>query len=197
MVDISFVESFLKQALGTDDPELMQAGMNIAKFRHYKKGEHIVEVGEIVDRYYFLVSEGIIRGIYVTAQGKEITECVVSKRGSVAMPSAILDAPSPVTMEALTDVDMMMVLFEDVRRLEAQFPQVLQMENKVLTACWVEHWEMKRLRYECDAKERYLWFCREYPAAAEKMLLKHIASFLDVSAVSLSRIRRQLKEEQK
>ena len=66
------------------------------------------------------------------------------------------------------------------------------MENEVLTECWLEQRELKRIRYEYDAKDRYLWFRRTHPGAAEQMMNKHIASYLDMSPVSLSRIRRQL-----
>ena len=69
------------------------------------------------------------------------------------------------------------------------------MENEALTECWLDQWEMKRIRYEYAAKERYLWFCRTHPGAADRMMNKHIASFLDMSPVSLSRIRKQLAQE--
>lgn len=191
------VDEFLAEKLHTNNPELIAAGIRCMKYFSYAKGEIIVKTGAPISMYLFLATEGLIRGIYHTEKGKEITECVVSQTGNCIMPSAVLDKPSPVDLEALTDVGILAFPFDAVRKLEEQYPEVLRMENEVLTECWREQWEMKRIRYEYDAKERYLWFCRTHPGAADRMMNKHIASFLDMSPVSLSRIRKQLAEEAK
>ncbi len=189
------VDEFLAEKLHTNNPELIAAGIRCMKYFSYAKGEIIVRTGAPISMYLFLATEGLIRGIYHTEKGKEITECVVSQTGNCIMPSAVLDKPSPVDIEALTNVGIIAFPFDAVRKLEEQYPEVLRMENEVLTECWREQWEMKRIRYEYDAKERYLWFCRTHPGAADRMMNKHIASFLDMSPVSLSRIRKQLALE--
>ena len=189
------VDEFLAEKLHTDRPELIAAGIRCMKYFTYAKNETIVRTGEPISMYLFLATEGLIRCVYHTEKGKEITECVVSQVGGCMMPSAVLDEPSPVDIEALTAVGIIAFPIDAVRKLEEQYPEVLQMENEVLTECWREQWEMKRIRYEYDAKERYLWFCRTHPGAAEQMMNKHIASFLDMSPVSLSRIRKQLALE--
>lgn len=189
------VADFLADKLHTKNQELIAEGMKLMQFYRYSKGEFIVKTGEPIGMYRFLASEGVVRCIYHTARGKEITECIVSKVGNCIMPSAVLDAPSPIDMEALTDVQIIAFPIEGVKKLEKRFPEVLVMENEALTECWLEQWEMKRVRYEYDAIERYQWFCNNYPGVADKMLNKHIASFLDMSPVSLSRIRRQLAED--
>ena len=190
------VDEFLAEKLHTNNPELIAAGISCMKYFSYAKGKFIVQAGEPISMYRFLATEGLVRCIYHTAQGKEITECVVSQVGNCIMPSAVLDKPSPVDMEALTDVGIIAFPIDAVRKLEEKYPEVLRMENEALTECWREQWEMKRARYEYDAKERYLWFCRTQPGAAERMMKKHIASLLDISPVSLSRIRRELAVEE-
>lgn len=190
------VDEFLAEKLHTNNQELIAEGIRNMKYSHYSKGEYIVKTGEPIAMFRFLATEGLVRCVYHTEKGKEITECIVSKVGNCVMPSAVLDEPSPIDMEALTDVGIISFPIEVVRKLEEKYPEVLRMENVALTECWVEQWEMKRLRYEYDAKERYLWFCRTHPGAVDQMLNKHIASFLDMSPVSLSRIRRQLAEEE-
>lgn len=111
------------------------------------------------------------------------------------MPSAVLSAPSPVDMEALTDVDIVSFSIQAVAKLELKYPQILRMENQVLTECWQEQWELKRIRYEYNTLERYRWFCKKYPGASGKLKNKHIASFLDMTPPTLSNVRRQLAEE--
>ena len=189
------VDEFLAKKLHTNNPELIAAGIRCMKYFSYAKGEFIVKTGEPISMYRFLATDGLVSCIYHTEKGKEITECVVSQLGNCIMPSAVLDQPSPIDMEALTDVGIIAFPIDEVRKLEEQYPEVLRMENEALTECWLDQWEMKRIRYEYDAKERYLWFCRTHPGAADRMMNKHIASFLDMSPVSLSRIRKQLAQE--
>ena len=164
------VDEFLAEKLRTNNPELIAAGIRCMKYFSYAKGEVIVKTGEPISMYRFLAKEGLVRFIYHTVKGKEITECVVSQVGNCIMPSAVLDKPSPIDMEALTDVGIIAFPIDAVRNLEEQYPEVLRMENEALTECWREQWEMKRVRYEYDAKKRYLWFCRTHPGAADRMM---------------------------
>ena len=189
------VGEFLEKGLHIKNPDLIADGIGYAKYFSYSKDKLILRTGEPISMYRFLATEGLVRSVYRTAQGKEITECVLSQVGACIVPSAVLDDPSPVDMEAMTDVGVLAFPIDAIRKLEEKYPEVLRMENEVLTDCWRQQWEMKRIRYECDVKERYLWFCRTHPGAAERMMDKHIASLLDMSLVSLSRIRKQLTSE--
>ena len=187
--------AFLEGKLQTEDKALIAEAIPLMKWCHYKRGDLIVKEGNPIADYRFLASEGVVRCIYHTAAGKEITECIVSKPGSCLMPSAVLSAPSPVDMEALTDVDIVSFSIQAVAKLELKYPQILRMENQVLTECWQEQWELKRIRYEYNTLERYRWFCKKYPGASGKLKNKHIASFLDMTPPTLSNVRRQLAEE--
>ena len=156
--------AFLEGKLQTEDKALIAEAIRLMNWCHYKRGDLIVKEGNPVADYRFLASEGVVRCIYHTAAGKEITECIVSKPGSCLMPSAVLSAPSPVDMEALTDVDIVSFPIQAVAELELKYPQILRMENQVLTECWQEQWELKRTRREspppmqgrCRKTEEYL-----------------------------------------
>lgn len=54
--------------------------------------------------------------------------------------------------------------------------------------------ELKLLLGISSAMERYQWFLRRYPELADVVSIKHIASFLCMSPVSLSRLRGQLRK---
>ena len=189
------LREFLTKVLHINNPELLDAGISCMRYSCYTKGEKILKTGDPITVYGFLATEGLVRGVYHTAQGKEITDCLQSRIGDCVVPSAVLDEPSPVDVEAMTDVGIIELPIAAVRKLEEKYPEVLRMENEVLTECWRQQWEMKRVRYEYDAKERYLWLCRTHPGVAELAMDKHIASFLDMTPVSLSRIRKQVALE--
>lgn len=182
-------KTFLMKVLQVQNPALLEKAEKCAECAHFPKGAFIVRQGEPIGAYRFLISEGIIRCVYHTTAGKEITECFVSGVGNCAMPSAVLDEPSPIDMEALTEVELICFPIETVKTLEKEYPEILAMENKVLTQTWREQWELKRIHYELSAKERYQWFVERYPNVVNHVHDKYIASFLDMSPVTLSRIK--------
>ena len=46
------------------------------------------------------------------------------------------------------------------------------------------------------AMQRYQWFLEAYPGFIDKVSNKHIASFLGMTPVTLSRLRRVLREKE-
>lgn len=59
------------------------------------------------------------------------------------------------------------------------------------------HWELKRVLNSCTAVQRYQWFLEEYPGLIDRVSNKYIASFLGMTPVTLSWLRRTLREENK
>lgn len=132
------VDEFLAEKLHTNNPELIAAEIRCMKYFSYAKGEIIVKTREPISMFRFLATEGLVRCIYHTEKGKEITECIVSQVGSCIMPSAVLDEPSPIDMEALTNVRIIAFPIDAVRKLEETCPEILRMENEALTERWRE-----------------------------------------------------------
>ena len=54
------------------------------------------------------------------------------------MPSALFDQPSPTSIQALTDVDVIFWPFEAIDKLRDEVPEVAKLEYQVLTAAWCE-----------------------------------------------------------
>lgn len=167
----------------------------VSIYKSYGKNEIILQEGESINSYMLMISKGVVRFFYHTPQGKEITECLVYKEWDTLMPSALFDQPSPTSIQALTDVDVIFWPFEAIDKLRNKVPEVVELEYKVLTAAWYEQWELRRIYFELDAKERYLWFLENYPGIFGTIPSKYIASFLNMSTVTLSRLRSELKQK--
>lgn len=47
-----------------------------------------------------------------------------------------------------------------------------------------------------NAKERYNWFLREYKDLIDRVSHRHVASFLNMTPVTLSRLRKEFREQE-
>ena len=103
--------------------------------------------------------------------------------------------PSFVSIEALTDCELLAIPVFDLMELVNDSPQLLRVYNGLLTNSLRYHWSMKALMYQYTAMERYQWFLKYYPGLIERVSGKHVASLLGMTSVTLSRLKRVIREE--
>lgn len=106
-----------------------------------------------------------------------------------------LGGKAKTNLEAITKVTAAKISISDLQELMQQFPELIWLYNRMLLEALDRHWNLKEVRYRLSATERYQWFLDTYPGLVEYVKAKHIASFLGMSPVSLSRLCRNLKSE--
>ncbi len=186
--------TFFRQMLALPErPELQLFLRNIQRMR-IKKGTVLMTPGQVPTQLAVLV-DGVFRGFLLDAEGRDITDCFACRAGEVLMGCNDLTEPSQIHLEAVTDSQIMVLPMEDVLSALEEFPELLGIYNMQLKKALVRHWEGKMLMHQCTAMERYQWFLREYPGLIDQVSNKHIASFLGMTPVTLSRLRRKLREE--
>lgn len=187
------IAEFFRVNLCLIDPEIVQQMLAVAKQEHLKKGERVVEAGEIQNQLSFLVS-GILRGYVIDENGQDITDCFAYQPGDAVMGCNGLNEPSQINIEALTDCELIRAPVSILTDLMEHSPVMLQVYSKLLLESLERHWGMKRILYQ-SAMQRYQWFLATYPGLVDRVSNKYIASFLGITPVTLSRLRRQLREE--
>lgn len=158
-----------------------------ARVRAVGRGEHLVHVGDELDEVVFVL-EGVARSYVVDASGREITDCLVSE-GEVLMPSADLRGPSPCAMDALTGLLVLCIDTACVEQLVSTDITIGWFYIETLRWAWFRQWEIKRAMRQCDAAGRYAWFVERYGQLVGRIPDYHIASFLGMNPVTLSRAR--------
>lgn len=186
---------FYKSICHLTDNKLIQELAAATKFIQLKKGDFVVKVGEIQNEIYFLVS-GIARGYFLDLNGKEVTDCFGFKCGDPAVPSGQLkiDSPSPMTIEVLEESSFFSIPIQKIVEIQNKYPEFVMFYNRLLIKALNEHWGLKRILNQYTAVKRYQWFLKMYPGLISKIKNKYIASFLGMSPVTLSRLRKQFKE---
>lgn len=150
----------------------------------YKKGEAVVREGQRVRDAYF-VKEGLVRS-YVMREDKDITLWFATV-GDMAVggPGEILT----MNVEALEDSVLLKI---PQSKLEDLYHHSLELANwgRKLVEKYLSEYEHYFIHYSWnDAGEQYEMLVKAYPELIQKIPLKHIASYLQITPQSLSRIR--------
>ncbi len=181
--------NFLKDILRIKDPELLRKLEEIAFIETFKKGDEINEHGKQDVYIRFLIS-GSVRGYLINNQGKENTTCFLFKTGEVIAGSMLLDGtPSEIRFKAIKETVVFGIPLESVMALRRDYFEINDLYIAFLSQWLLNHWETKKMLYIKTARDKYNWFLKEYPGLIDSVPHTEIASFLNISSVSLSRIR--------
>ena len=162
--------------------------------RRVAKGKCIVRQG-VVGREMFYVAEGLFRN-YTTVDGEEHTQWFAQDGDFVmSMFSFSRDLPAVSSIEALTDAKVYVLSFEDARRLIMTNDEWARWTAiHLLDGLFVLERRNTFLRHG-DALRRYCNFVRMRTAnTSNKIPLKYIASYLNMTPPTLSRIRSKVAE---
>ena len=176
------------------DPQMMEKLLKISKTELIPKGSILVESGERQTLLPILLN-GIFRGFLLDAEGRDITDCFACRRGDAVVGCNAPGEPSFISIEAITDCEVLLLPMDTVLEQLNTDLTLMRLYNHYLWEALSRHWEAKLLMHRCRAMQRYGWFLRNYPGMIDSVSNKHIASFLGMTPVTLSRLRRQLREE--
>lgn len=182
-----------RDLFGLSDERLIQRLTELGEVRLVKKGHLLYREGEVSSKLTFLI-QGLLRGFILDAGGRDITDCFIFEPGSAAVGSIGLGEPVTISVEALEDSQVLDLPTTLVMELLEEYPQLYQLYSSFLQVALKRHWEVKSAMYQYAAMERYQWFLRTYPGLHHQVSGKHIASFLGMTQVTLSRLRRTLRE---
>ena len=158
-----------------------------------KSGEYLFKVEDNVKDFYFL-SSGIARYYYLTDDGKEYNKSFAQNKGHLlsSISSVIGKYPSPFSVEILSDFTCLYISYDDFISLGEQYCSWNKLTLKIY-----ENLIIKKEQREADflllnARQRYEKFMQEYPRIIGLVRNYHIASYLGITEVALSRIRKEM-----
>lgn len=162
------------------------------KVHTFKSNSHIVDAGDEVLHSYFIIS-GIARYYYINNEGKECNKSF-TKDGDVLMSFSafLLQEPSEYFIESLSELITVKISHKDLKTLIKE-----SLEWNQFYVSSLEKVLMKKVSRESDllllnAKQRYLKFLNTFKEMEKQIPNYHIASYLGITDVRLSNIRREL-----
>ncbi len=157
-----------------------------------KKGDLLARVGQPVVYAYFM-ENGVVRHFVKGKKNREFTKNFIHRTG-IFLPSLsdfYLRRPATIYCDALTDIEALRWHYDDLMAAAHQNPawQRLMLQTTVMAFAGKERKEIAL--NQLSAKERYLQFQLDFPELEQLVPQHMVASFLNVTPETLSRIRAQ------
>lgn len=156
--------------------------------------EHLIEAGNIADEMYFIV-QGIFRVYYLDHNGNEINQQFYLDGESISHVLSVKgEVPCSFYLQALTESTVLVANSQVLYQQGKNNVAWLNVENAIFRELFIKTARREAKMLLGNAEQRYRWFLKESPELAEKLPLYQIASYLGVTPVSLSRLRKKLNQ---
>ncbi|HQP12197.1 MAG TPA: Crp/Fnr family transcriptional regulator [Candidatus Omnitrophota bacterium] len=161
----------------------------------FRKGQHFVKIGDVPDKMGFILS-GIFRVYYITEQGDER---ILVFRGENRFLSAFTpfleNKPSWYGIQALEPSFLICWPLKEYLKAITENAYWANVSRKYVEDLFIEKEQREKEFFSLDATTRYLNFKKNYPRVEGKVSQYQIASYLGITPVALSRIRKRLCEK--
>lgn len=158
--------------------------------RRFKKGELVLDVDQVCTESYF-IKEGILR-LYLIKDEKEISEYFCSKGEWVNSPLSFIQQEKDIYyIDAIEACECYSISARDLVYLFDHYPE-MERYSRLSMGTIFGHMmaRMASIRFT-TAKEKYDHFCESYREIYHRIPLGMLASYLGITAETLSRIRKQ------
>lgn len=174
--------------------EVLARLIDLGVFVEFPAGDLIVAAGDEENKLYLLV-DGLIRKYYLDYQGNDLTHQFLEAGQVFSTQHVVFSGQVMCNFEAVEPCRLVCFDYERVQKLMLEEPSLSQVYIGILE----ETLRIKLVRETAllteTATERYVKLKTEIPDIDQRVSHTHIASYIGVTPVSLSRIRRTMREE--
>lgn len=159
------------------------------KEQTYKKGEHVVNEGSVCKKIFFL-NTGLVKTLFTADARDFIMRFFPEGHVFSVLDSFIEQKPSIYRITALEYSTVSYILYEDLQKLCSEHHQIETFYRKLLSMAVVEMMSRVGHSLEETGVVAYNRFIKDQGHLLQRISLADLASYLGITQVSLSRIRR-------
>lgn len=184
-------KEFLKKSLTTVtqiEEKALNALINLFELVTYKKNEIIIQEGKISNQFYYIF-KGIVK-VYFYKNDKMVIDRFEIENGFFGGNfTHITKKPSTHIFEAVEDVALLRIEYEALDKLCRKYHDIERLYRLNMELYHASYIERLSIFKSSSTEDRYYNFINEYGDLANRVSLKDIANYLDMTPETLSRIR--------
>lgn len=170
------------------DADIVDA-LSSTRARSLDKGQHFLRAGQMAAEVAIVV-RGVLREYFVMSDGVERTKSFVEEgRASGSLADLLSGVPSRAFIVAEEPTRVLVTPFVRLRELASRSSAWAAVERssleRLLATKAEREWELLGL----DAAARYAAFRKRYPGIEARVAARHVASYVGITPVHLSRLR--------
>ena len=158
----------------------------------FKKNDVLYGGGESSSRFFIMI-DGIARSVVIDTNGKEKTRSLFKAPAVfTSLTSSLHSKPSTAEFSCLTDIVVFEGNFLKFIELTNKYHDISILYNRFLEEAFTRMEDKATTLSTLDATERYLHLKNQIPDIEKLIQLNHIASYLSITSIQLSRIRKKI-----
>ena len=163
--------------------------------RQVKKKRTILKHGD-VSRHLIFVLNGSLRSFTIDKEGNEhVMQFAFEGHWVSDLSSFITQTPGEMVIEAIEDCEVVLLPHDELNVLLNSIPSLEKFFRQLYQGAYVALQKRVNSRASASAKERYKELILQHPYIAKRIPLRLIASYLGITAESLSRVRSTMANE--
>lgn len=165
---------------------------NTLSYLEIKKGEYILHIGQQCKYQYFIL-KGLVLASEIDDKGNEHIIQIGTENSWIGDLASFTNAtPSTRQIKAAEDATFFLLSRESYEMLLKTIPDVEKLFRIIFQTAYIKQTERVSLMLNSDAENRFKIFKENNPLLIPRLEWKTIASFLDMSPETLSRIKNKV-----
>jgi len=171
------------------DEKQLEIVLNKFKFKKIKRKTLLLLPGEICNKLYF-IEKGSLRIYYLTKQGKERTRSIALEGSLVTSTSSFISkTPAFEFIESLEDSELWIMGHKDFFQFVSDMPKWENFYRILLEKAYISQNKKLESLVTLTARQRFEQMQKENPIYIKRFQNKILASYLNISQESLSRLK--------
>ena len=163
----------------------------LTKAKKYRKDTVLIEQSSVADKLIFLTS-GIVSSVYQNQRKSFIRDFYFPPQIFTEQESFIRKTASKFSVIAVSDIVCRIITSDDLEIAYNEIPPLREISYKMLMVGFVNISNRLESLLTQNPEQRYKKLLDENPKLLHKIPLKMIASYLGITDVALSRIRKRI-----
>lgn len=161
------------------------------KIKKYNKKEYLISAGERCNSI-FVILEGVAHNL-IQSNNKNTSYFIGVEGDVMTNPNDFVKSQIPITgqigIQAITNLIVEEISYDTIQEVYSLYPETKQVAYNLLEVYYIYFFSKYVYLLALSPRERYLSFIQQNKDLIQRVPLKHIASYLGISAESLSRFR--------